>query len=105
MKDNRTLNEVAESFGADPGITEEKQPTKSEVEKLVELFGKKKYSIDRAPIPTQQKLYDRFNDYLEKLRSKYPDVDMDSNAFWRGLETAADRWLDKQAIKGAGRFW
>jgi len=87
-------------------LTEAKRPGKSQVDKLIELFGKvlggQKHN---APIKVQQQFHDKFYAAVARLQKKYPDVDFSSDEFFSQMEARGRAWLSKQAFFGAGRDW
>jgi hypothetical protein len=81
-------------------------PSRSEIKGLVEAYGKYLGSQKLgAPIPIQQRLYDRYLVLFNKLRVKHPDRDMISDEFQRQLETMATKWWESRISRGPGADW
>jgi len=87
-------------------MAKSKIPTKAEQTKLTQSYARMKHSqMGAASLPTQQRLHKSFFTYHRKLQDKYPDVDMESAAFWNALERRADTWWKAKASKGTGVDW
>jgi len=87
-------------------IHEAMMPTKKEEEKLAKAFALNKYSaLKNAPMKVQQKYYDEWTKLSGKFSAKYLDGQKFDADNLRRLENLADKWWNKQGIKGAGRHW
>jgi hypothetical protein len=82
-----------------------KRPSKSEIQGLVEAYGRRIFSVDRAPTKIQQRLFEKFQALHDKVASKYPHVDMSSDRFWNELQAQATAWWWSRATHGAGTDW
>lgn len=80
------------------------RPSSSETKALVKAYGNYLSSVDRAPVPTQQRLYRAYMSQLERLEGKYPGVSFRSEETLRGLEQAARKYLSTK-IQGPGSTW
>lgn len=83
------------------------KPTKTELKKLVAAYGKKIASQrQNAPLKTQQRFHDKYEDILNKLQQKYPEsLGVLTCEFFEGLNKEAEKWISKQAFLGAGKDW
>ena len=82
------------------------KPSRSNINKLIEAYALQVYSSKhKAPIRSQQKLYDKYMNILGKLSDRYPDYDLSSDSFRRQLERLADKWWNSRAMRGPGVDW
>ncbi len=83
-----------------------KRPPKSQIDKLVQAYGKLLYASRVAPgTRDRERMYNAFWKLHERMSTKYPHVDMTSRDFWRALENKAREWERKQTFKGPGVWW
>jgi hypothetical protein len=80
------------------------RPSSSESRSLVEAYGNYLSSVDKAPVPTQQRLYRVYMAKLERLEGKYPGMNFRSEETLRSLEQAARKYLSTK-IQGPGSTW
>lgn len=65
-------------------------PTRAETNRLIELFADKIWLAQHgAPLRAEQRAQDKFTKYHARMAAKYPDVDMESESFWRSIESVA----------------
>jgi len=84
------------------GITE---ALKSDIDALVKAFGLYKYAGENTKdIKVQQRLYDAYQRVLDRLQSKYPDVDLTSSGFQAELDRKSKAWLQSRT-SGPGVDW
>lgn len=81
------------------------KPTGAERTTLVQDYARRIFSVDRAPLPAQQRLYKKFEKTLDRLASKYPQYDWSSDAFFAALQDQATEWWQSRAVKGSGSDW
>jgi len=85
---------------------QEAKPSKASVNALVKSYAKKLSSVKGgAPIKVQQRIHNAFMRAHDKMSKKYPNIDMDSDAFWSGLERKATAMMQKKLFRGAGSEW
>jgi hypothetical protein len=82
-----------------------KGPTKAEKNQLIKLFAIYVSAAKGADIRVQQKTYDRYSKYFNKLENKYPDIYFRSEETMRQLERAAEKYNDIIGSRGPGRDW
>ena len=85
---------------------QEQRPPKASVNALVKAYSKKLSGAKGgAPIKTQQRFHNAFFKKYDSMVKKYPNVDMTSDSFWRGLEKQANAMLRKKVGRGPGSEW
>lgn len=97
-----TEDKVVLNLEAKTGITEAKMPPMDQQKALVSAYADYLSGRD-ADVRTAQRLYDKFAARLERMQNDYPEIDLHSNKFWESLERAAQKQLDTQVMRGAGR--
>jgi len=81
-------------------------PAESARQALVEAYGRKLGAVKMgAGYVVEQNLSNKFASRLEAMRAKYPNIDLESSAFWQALERRALEWWNTKAFRGPGQDW
>ena len=78
-------------------------PKKAELDKLVKLYATYIKFGEKVNVAKGQQMYDKFRDYLLKLKEKYPDHDSGSDLFWSTLEELAQKYISTHLMLGPGQ--
>ena len=82
-----------------------KPPTQAQRDRLIKTYAKQLYAARmNAPIVAQQRFYAEYAEALRAVLDRIGGVRL-SDENQASLDAAAERWLNKIAMKGAGVWW
>ena len=60
---------------------------------------------ENAPLKVQQRFHDKHDKLVEKMKAKYPGIDLESDRAQSDAIRYATKWWNSQAIRGPGKHW